>query len=345
MRVAHVMAGAAHGGAELFYERLCAALHAAGDAVLPVIRRNRARAARLRAGGLSPVELGFGGPLDPLTTPRLRRVLRDFAPDVVVSWMNRATAHTPRGDWVHVGRLGGYYDLRHYRRCDHLVGNTQGIVAWLRARGWAAERTHYLPNFVDDLAGAPAAGLPGSAGPATLLGLGRLHSDKGFDTLIAALPLLPGARLVIAGSGPRHEALRRQAAHVGVAARTHFLGWRDDVARLLAASDVFVCSSRVEPLGNMVIEAWAARRPVVACAADGPRELIRDGQDGLLAPREDAPALAAAIRRVLDDPALRLSLTQAGRRRFEAEFSRAAVLDRWRSFLLRYAAGVSSVAR
>ena len=346
MRVAQVMAGAAHGGAELFFERLCAALHESGETVLPVIRRDPARAARLRAAGLSPVELAFGGPADLLTTPRLRRALADFAPDAAVSWMNRATAHMPHGDWVHVGRLGGYYDLRHYRRCDHLVGNTQGIVAWLRARGWAAERTHYLPNFADDLAGAAPAALSGAGAAATLLGLGRLHDDKGFDTLIGAMPALPRARLAIAGSGPQHAALARQAARAGAGGRVQFLGWREDVAALLAACDVFVCSSRIEPLGNMVIEAWGAGRPVVACDADGPRELIRDGRDGLLVPRDDPAALAQAIGRLLDDPALRAALAAAGRQRFEAEFSRATVVERWRAFLGRYAAaGVSSVAR
>ena len=336
MRVAQVMAGAVHGGAELFYERLCTALHAAGETVLPVIRRDPARAGRLRAAGLAPVELAFGGRFDLMTRPRLGAVLGEFAPDIVVSWMSRATAHMPRGGgWVHVGRLGGYYDLRHYRRCDHLVGNTHGIVQWMRAHGWPAERSHHLPNFVDDLAGVTPATLPGGAGEATLLALGRLHPVKGFDTLIAALPLLPQARLVIAGEGPERAALRRQADRLGVAARTVFLGWRDDVASLLAACDVFVCSSRTEPLGNMVIEAWSAGRPGVACAAQGPRELIGDGAEGVLVPQEDPTALAAAIRRVLENPTLCTALTTAGRRRFEAEFSRAPVVERWRSFLRR----------
>ncbi len=102
------MAGAAHGGAELFYERLSVALHQAGDAVLPVVRRNARRAGLLRAAGMSPVELAFGPPYDLLTPRRLCAALRGFEPQVVVSWMSRATAQTPRGDWVHVGRLGGY---------------------------------------------------------------------------------------------------------------------------------------------------------------------------------------------------------------------------------------------
>ena len=80
MKIAQVMAGAPTGGAELFFERLSIALHRAGDAVLPVIRRDEARAARLAAAGLAPRQLGFGGPADLLTGPRLRGLLRRFAP-------------------------------------------------------------------------------------------------------------------------------------------------------------------------------------------------------------------------------------------------------------------------
>src|SRR5215217_1882493 len=127
MRVAQVMAGARAGGAELFYERLTAALACAGDQVLSVIRRDAGRASRLRAGGVEPLQLPFGGPLDCLTGPRLARALRRFRPRVTVAWMNRAARFVPVGDWVLAGRLGGYYDLSWYRRCDHLIGNTRDI--------------------------------------------------------------------------------------------------------------------------------------------------------------------------------------------------------------------------
>ena len=110
MRIAHVMAGAPSGGAELFFERLVVALHEAGDAVLPVIRRNAGRAERLLGGGVTPVQLAFGGTLDVLTPWRLGRRLRRFRPGLVMAWMGRAAAATPRGDWLLAGRLGGYYD-------------------------------------------------------------------------------------------------------------------------------------------------------------------------------------------------------------------------------------------
>src|SRR5258708_3299132 len=174
MKVAQVMAGSPAGGAELFFERLTMALAAAGETVLPVIRRNAARAERLSASGLAAVQLGFGGPLDLLTGRRLRAVLRRFTPRVTVAWMNRAAHFAPRGDWVLAGRLGGYYDLRHYRHCDHLIGNTRGIADWIARQGWPAPRVHHLPNFSPDMAdAAPAAlGLPGGA--RIVLALGRL---------------------------------------------------------------------------------------------------------------------------------------------------------------------------
>ena len=333
MKIAQVMAGAPAGGAELFFERLSIALAQAGETVLPVIRRNAARAVRLRDGGLAPVQLGFGGPLDLLTGPRLRAALRQFVPRVVVAWMNRAAHFTPRGDWVLAGRLGGYYDLAYYRRCDHLIGNTRGITEWIVRQGWPAARVHHLGNFSPDMANAAPAQLPVPDGARVVLALGRLHRNKAFDVLIQALPRVPNVHAVIAGEGPEHAALLDLARREGCADRLHLVGWRSDTASLLAAADMLVCPSRHEPLGNVVIEAWSAGRPVIAAAADGPRELIAPGADGVLVPPEDRDALADAIVGLCDDPARGAALAEAGRLRYEAEYAPAPVIARWRQFL------------
>jgi glycosyltransferase involved in cell wall biosynthesis len=300
IRLANIMAGAKHGGAEAFYERLTLALHDAGDEVLPIIRRDPERAARLAGGGARPVGLRFGGPLDILTRPRLGLLLRSFRPRVAMVWMNRAASKTPRGSYTLVGRLGGYYDLKYYRNCDHLVGNTRDLQNWIIAQGCPAENAHHLPNFATDFAGAMPAAMPGTA--PRLLAMGRLHRNKGFDVAIRALAQVPGASLCIAGEGPEREALAALARECGVADRVHLLGWRQDIGALLAACDLFLCSSRHEPLGNIVLEAWSASRPVIAAAAQGPRELIDDGETGLLVPLDSAEAMAAAIRAALTNP-------------------------------------------
>ncbi|MBB2200329.1 glycosyltransferase [Gluconacetobacter tumulisoli] len=330
------MAGAPMGGAELFFERLCIAQARAGVTVQPVIRHNAERAARLRAGGVLAQQLAFGGRADLLTGLRLRRLLKHFAPRVAVAWMNRAGRMAPAGDWVLAGRLGGFYDLSNYRRCDHLIGNTRGIVRWLDEQGWPAGRAHYLPNFAVDIRHAvPRRPTVLPPGVPFVLALGRLHRNKAFDVLIRAMRHVPGAHLVIAGEGPEREALERLARADQVADRVHMPGWVDGTAGIVASCDVLVCPSRHEPLGNVMIEAFSAGRPVVAAAAQGPVELIESGENGILVPIEDDRALGAAIGAVLGDPAMAARLGAGGRRTFDTDYAEAPVLAAWHDFLSR----------
>jgi glycosyltransferase involved in cell wall biosynthesis len=337
-RLFQAMAGAAEGGAEAFFVRLVLALRRAGVEQRVAIRRDPKRAAALRAGGVEPIELKFGGWFDFATRPALKRALADFKPDVALTWMNRASALCPvssdTAPFAQVGRLGGYYDLKYYRNCRHLIANTEDILRHITAEGWPRERAHYLPNFVEATRAAPVArGSLSTAGDAfVLLALGRLHANKAFDVLLRALADLPRSVLWLAGSGPEEAALKALARELGVAERVRFLGWRDDVPALFAAANVFVCSSRHEPLGNVVIEAWAQDRPVVAAASAGPAALIRDGGNGLLTPVDDAPALAGAIRRLMNDPALRQRLVDAGRKSYERDFTESAVVAKYRAF-------------
>jgi glycosyltransferase involved in cell wall biosynthesis len=341
MRIAQVMAGAPNGGAELFFERMTIALAQSGQAVLPLVRSDGTRSGRLAAAGLRPQEYRFGGPLDLLTRPALSRALKTFKAEVAIAWMSRAAAKLPRGTWVNIGRLGGYYDLKYFRACEHLVGNTRGIVDWMTAQNkWPPERIHYLPNFVEDFADAlPTAretlGVPEDA--RMMLGLGRLHAVKGFDTLIRAAALMPGVYCVIAGEGPERRRLEGLIAQLQVGDRVKLLGWRTDTGALLKAADVFVSSSRHEPLGNMVLEAFSAQTPVLATRAEGPAEVIRDGADGLLVPVDDPGALAEAARAMLGDVRLRVKLALAARQRYAESFARDVVVADWLNLLGRVA--------
>jgi glycosyltransferase involved in cell wall biosynthesis len=335
--ILQAMAGQEHGGAEAFFERLAIALHRAGLPQDILIRTDPARAARLRDAGLTVTELPFGGLFDRTTRRRFAAAIDRVRPRLVLTWMSRATRFCPpaRGDdFIHAARLGGYYDLRRYRHCHHLIGNTRDLCDWMTGQGWPAERVHYLPNFAADDTAPPVdrAAFATPADAPLILALGRLHANKAFDVLIRALADLPGTYLWIAGTGPLGDDLARLAESVGVADRTRFLGWRSDTAALSAAADLFVCPSRHEPLGNVVIEAWARRLPVVAAASQGPRQLILDGVNGLLAPIDDPPALAAACRRALTDPDLAGRLAAAGRDAFDRDFTERAVVARYLDF-------------
>ena len=168
--------------------------------------------------------------------------------------------------------------------------------------------------------------------------MGRLHEAKAHDVTLNALTRLPEAFLWIAGAGPEEAKLKALALALGVNDRVRFLGWRNDPSALYRAADVCVFPSRFEPLGNVVIQAWAHGLPVAAAASQGPAALIREGEDGLLVPIDDATALAEAVRRLLDDPMLRIRLAQNGHARVEGEFSQSAVVAQWRDLFADFGA-------
>jgi len=333
-KVLQVIAGAAHGGAELFFVRLVLALHRAGVDQRVVMRPDADRARLLRDGGIEPIEVPFGSIMALKARKVLRAELKSYRPDIALTWMSRASWVMPKGAPVHAARLGGYYPLKYYRNCDHMIGNTRGIVDWLRREGWAAGQTHYLPNFVETRR-QPAvdrAGLDTPADATVIVALGRLHDDKAFDVLIRALPAVPGAIVWLAGDGPKDAELKALAQAQGVADRVRWLGWRSDVPALCAAADILCCPSRIEPLGNVILEGWAQGLPVVACASAGPAELLVDGENGRLVAMEDHAALADALNSVIVDRSLRDHVVAGGTRTLNENFTEAAVVRAYLDF-------------
>ena len=341
-RVLQVMAGAGRGGAENYFVRLCAALHRAGVPQSIVTRPNETRMAALRQAGLDPVPAPFGGRLDLRTRGILRREVARFEPDIVVTYMSRASRFTPRGStalrgrpapgrsFVTIGRLGGYYDLKYFRRCRHLICNTPDLVEYVVGEGWPRARAHYLANFVEERIAAPFARekLDTPDGVPLVFALGRLHQNKAFDTLLRAVAETPDVCLWLAGGGPQRDELEGLAAGLGINDRVRFLGWRDDPAPYFAAADMFVIPSRHEPLGNVLLEAWVAGLPVIAAASQGPSQLIEDGVNGLLVPLDDPGAMAAAIKGLVSDPKRSARLAREGHRSYERDYTEAASVAR-----------------
>ena len=339
IRLLQAIAGAPRGGAELFILRLAEAFQrraAEGRLAQQVLIRPHAEAlARLRAAGLEPVTARFGGPLDLMTRRRFRQVIEDFRPDIVLTYMSRASATCPAAvpgrPFLQIARLGGYYDMKYYRNCDHLIGISADLVDYFKQQGWPAGRVHLISNYVEPPQGPAAARADHDTPPDVplLFALGRLHRNKAFDILLDALAQLPDAVLWLAGDGPERQALADQARRLGVDGRVRFLGWQSDPAPYLLAADVYIVPSRHEPLGSVVLEGWAARKPMVAAASQGPSWLIAHDRDGLLVPVDDAPAMAGAIRRLLADPAKAGALAAAGHQKFLAGFTEQAVVDQY----------------
>jgi glycosyltransferase involved in cell wall biosynthesis len=325
----HVLGSHQLGGADRFFIRLVEALHRAGHPSLAVIRAD-SPVAQVFSPEIEQVHLPMASKWDLYSRWRLTRLIRQRQPDVVQTYMGRATRLTrlPAGSQaLHVARLGGYYKIDGYYRHAHAwVGNTQDICDFLVKQGLPPQRVFYIGNFVpeprevraDEVRALRAQlGLPPNA--FVIFALGRLVQKKGFADLLEAFARLEPSvgdrplELVIAGHGPEREALADAARRLGVAARVHWAGWQNDTTPYFALGDVFACPSRHEPLGNVILEAWQHRLPVLSTANEGARSLVSDGDNALLAPLNDPAGLTLALQGMLArSPAELQRLADAG---------------------------------
>jgi glycosyltransferase involved in cell wall biosynthesis len=163
-------------------------------------------------------------------------------------------------------------------------------------------------------------------GELRILSVSRLVKSKGQDVLLRAVALLKQAnipvRLHIGGDGPERDALEALAVELQITDRATFLGFLDEDRYMeeMRAADVFVLASHAEPMGVVYMEAMATEIATVGTNAGGVPEIIRDGVNGLLVPPNDPQALADVLRRLDQDPQLRLQLGQAARRTILDEF-------------------------
>jgi glycosyltransferase involved in cell wall biosynthesis len=327
MRIVQALGSSRRGGAERFFTRLARSFHEAGVAQRVLVRGGHWVEAQLIEAGVPVDRAHFGGTLDVFTRLKFRRVLAEYKADIALTWMRRAASACPKGSWLHVGRLGNYYDLKAFGGCDHLIANTPGIADYIRNAGWPAERVSYIPNFVPVTKAdpVPRAALDTPAGVPLILWLGRMEREKGPDIVVRALAKTPEAWLWMAGDGSMFEEVKRLAAEIGVAPRIRFLGWRDDIHALLASADIFAFASRFEALGNGILEAWSHGVPVVAARSPGPEHLISHGETGFLVANDNPDAMADALKVLLDDANLRNTLSKMGYNHFLNTYSEDAI--------------------
>ena len=237
MRILHVMASRANGGAETYSTDVIESLRGAGIEQIAVVPRASINHDRLEAAGVPLADGVFDVPLGPWRRWALARVIDRFKPDLVHCWMRRAASLVPRLDVPVIGWFGGYYDPAHFTRCSHFVGVTPDIVRHMIAKGVDERRTFFVPTFptVDAAPAVDRASLATLADAIVLLTLSRLHEKKGLDILLQALVDLPRCVAWLAGDGPLEADLRAMAARLGVADRVRFLGWRTDRGALLRA--------------------------------------------------------------------------------------------------------------
>jgi len=253
--------------------------------------------------------------------------------------------------WVHISfsQFAQGLSARHARRSQAAYRDIQDVVfvsegarrsmaEWLGAEqpGWRV-----IPNAFSARRYAPAPAAKGASGVvapsspqrATVIGIGRLETRKGFDLLIEASAdaVRNGADfdLVILGEGRLRGALLEQARRAGIADRLQMPGFVHDPLAWLRRADIYVLASSLEGLPTTIIEAMACGTPVIATdCPSGPAELLDNGKAGVLLPMGDAAAMAEAIGSLLSSAELRAHYARAGRRKLR-EFAPEVVTAKW----------------
>lgn len=207
------------------------------------------------------------------------------------------------------------------RRAHTIVVPSAFLAQIAESWGLDARRIHVLTNP----APPPRELEPESLPAGTFAFVGRLTEAKDLPTALAALALVPDARLVVVGDGPDRAELERAAAASPAADRIEFRGSlpRDEALRVVAGAEAGLLSSAWENLPHSAVEALSVGVPMVATAVGGVPEVVHDGENGLLVPPGDPEALAAAIRRVLEEPGLRARLAAGAKPSVEAISSEA----------------------
>jgi glycosyltransferase involved in cell wall biosynthesis len=361
-QVLQVVGSPSLGGAELFFARLVNGLYENGTEVAAVTRTHSGIAEQVDPG-VRHLYLPMRNMFDHYSRWRLSSLIAALKPSVVQTHMGRATWLTRLSEHkgqVHVALLGGFYNPKRYRHAHYWVANTPAICDYLRQHGFPQDRIRHIPNFVE--AAAPLEqekavqerrkiGIPEDA--LVVMAAGRMIEKKGFQDLLRAFAGLPKTingrplYLQILGIGADFTKLRTLAMQLGVQQRIRWAGWRADLGPYYSAADAFVCPSRHEPFGNVLLEAWSYGVPVVCTDTHAARELIKHGENGIVVPVRSPKAIAGSLLSLLgEESAASSQLIKGGRETLRVRFGKDQVIASYQSLYEELAiCGASRVSR
>lgn len=303
----------------------------------PVIRRHLHRSSTLEM--MSFMTSAFPGSVKRVRRRRPDAVLAFFGiPCGPVGYGLKGLFGIPYFVSLRGGDVPGFqpYDLKLYHffagpvireiwaRAAGVAGNSRGLSE-MAQRFSPSIPIETIPNGVDTEMYAPA-GRPSAAERCRVLFVGRLTYQKGLDVLMDALSnIAPGVRphVTLAGEGDARAHLARKVRGFGLEDDVRFSGWHDrhEIPDLYKDADLFVLPSRHEGMSNALLEAMASGLPVIATDIAGNEELVSHGENGLLVPVEDAPALSEALARLAADHSLRKRMGAAARNRIVERYS------------------------
>jgi len=255
---------------------------------------------------------------------------------IIISQRNVATHDYPARTLN--GRIARYLIRRFYNRASSIICNSSGVVESLSAIGVERELCRVVgnPQEINEINRAGAASpsrLWRTNGKLRLIAVGRLIPQKGFDVLLPALGRLAHEtdfECLILGRGPLQRTLERQREALGLTQHVTFFGWDDNPFAAIHDADVFLLPSRWEGFGNVLLEAMALGRPIVAADCPGsPRWLLEDGKFGMLFENENSESLYQALEPLALDAEMRADYGRRAARRAEDFSVEAMAQEYW----------------
>ena len=233
-----------------------------------------------------------------------------------------------------------YFSQRKYKKnINAIIAVSEGVKKVLMEGGLDPENIEVIPDGIDfspfeEASSSDYIRRQLSLAPDDyLVGIvAQLVDHKGHKYLIQAAKILkessPKIKVIIVGEGPLRMKLNRQARESKVADIVFFLGFREDIPKILSSLDLFVLSSHLEGMGSSILDAMACRLPVVATKTGGIPEVVTHGETGLLVPPRNPPALAQAILKLYNDRTLASRLGQRGYEVVHQKFSAEAMANK-----------------
>lgn len=266
----------------------------------------------------------------------LRKITRTFKPDIIVSWLPRASELIPKGAWIHCAQVTWHRGIDGYEKANYLIVPTRHMKTHFSSLGVPSTHIEILPHFTYMKEGTllPKKTFNTPKNAFIVLGLGRLDSVKGFDLLIKALYHLsnPHIHLWLAGEGSELDNLQHLTQELNLSSQVHFLGWQNNTADILKTADLIVVPSRQEALGLIILEAWKNRCPIIATSCPGPLHLITSRKDGLLIPIENPKAIAQGIESLYMNENLRKTLIDNGYKKVESHHTPYQATKAYKAF-------------
>ena len=258
-------------------------------------------------------------------------------------WFHRKTvvklANSGQASDIHKMRIGQQLPLSRFLlplalQCDRFVATNRMIAEELISAGVPADRIMQLPNGVETDS-IPVKVNYALHDPVRLIFVGRLHEQKGLETLLAAFQQLisrypkRNLRLQLLGEGPLRNDLAALAEQTGIALQVDFLGMTGQVFEHLQQADIFVLPSRAEGLSNALLEAMACGLPVLVSDIPANTDVIEHKQNGLTFTKGDPESLANAVTSLLDQAALREQVGRTARQTIESRYSLDFIAERY----------------